>query len=107
VAAGNKAVTLLDFAMGNVISKRSTRRTSLSDAVAFSPDGKPWRPAGRQNHRSVGTLLSGKMLITLSRHTEIVILLVFSPDGKTLASTLLRQDRNHFGMLPVEIYYLR
>ena len=86
VAAGNKAVTLLDFATGNVIQTLNAP-TSTFDALAFSPDGKTLATSLADKTIDLWDVVSGKMLFTLSGHTEVVILLVFSPDGKTLAST--------------------
>ncbi len=72
--------------------------SSLYYSVAFSPDGKTLvaGDARRNVHRfrtiSGGPiqqwdLESGRHVRTLSRHTDIVLGLAFSPDGDTLASS--------------------
>jgi WD40 repeat protein len=91
-AGGDGAVQLWDVATGRV------RRTLLHEGgvyrVAFSPNG--WLASSSfQQHPERGTVQgvirlwdpdSGKKLLTLAGHTDMISSLAFSRDGKRLAS---------------------
>ena len=57
----------------------------MVEGVAFSPEGKTLALASRGNVQ-LWDVASGKLLETLKGHSSAVLALVFSPDGRTLAS---------------------
>jgi WD40 repeat protein len=54
--------------------------------VAFSPDGKHLATTSWDGTTKVWDAINGKELLTLRGHTGIVEGVIFSPDGKRLAS---------------------
>ncbi len=59
----------------------------ISEAITFSPDGKVLILLGPQKHRiKLFDVETGKFIGNLTGHTEPIETLVFSHDGKTLAS---------------------
>ena len=56
-------------------------------SIAFSPDGRRVAAGRADGTVLVGDALSGRALLTLAGHTDMVWGLAFSPDGTRLAST--------------------
>ena len=74
-------------------------------AVAYSPDGKTLASSGSSDGTiQLWEVKSGRHISTLKGHTDMVVTLAFSPDGKTLVSgskdkTLRIWNTNTGGML--------
>src|SRR5262245_37493888 len=54
--------------------------------VAAAPDGRLYAWGGNKKTATIADGRTGKVLHTLSGHTDTVYCLAFSPDGKTLAT---------------------
>jgi WD40 repeat protein len=56
-------------------------------SVVFSPDGKRIGTASQDKTAKIWDAATGRLLLTLSGHTDSVNGIVFSPDGKRIATT--------------------
>ena len=54
--------------------------------LAFSPDGRMLASGSWDNYIQLREADTGKLLLTLDKHTDGVRSVAFSPDGSTLAS---------------------
>ena len=88
IALGHRdSITLWDVTTTG-IQKRSVipdNRRAFRDILTFSPDGKILLGSSR-SHIKLWDVDTGNQLSTLTGHTEPIETLVFSHDGKTLAS---------------------
>lgn len=93
VAGGdaNGTVKLWDAATGNL--KQTLTGNIAVYAVAFSPDGKTIVSGGDKNTIRLWDPASGTLKQTLSGHTDVLLALVFSSDGKMLASGSANGDK--------------
>jgi WD40 repeat protein/DNA-binding SARP family transcriptional activator/tRNA A-37 threonylcarbamoyl transferase component Bud32 len=96
-AAGPDGTRLWDAASGNAI--RTPADASLRQAVSFSPDGRLLATAGGSDGRiRIWDPASGKqqsvLAYTTSVATSAVLHLMFSPDGRHLAATILETEYN-------------
>lgn len=55
--------------------------------VTFSPDGKRFATTGQDETAKVWDAKTGKLLLTLTGHTDQTAGIVYSPDGKRIATT--------------------
>jgi RNA polymerase sigma factor (sigma-70 family) len=100
VGAGNGTVHLFDFLTGMSVRRLSGQREPVT-ALAFSPDGKLLasggefdypRRRGENNPIVLWDVATGQERRRLAGHLDTVCCVVFSPDGKTLASGGGRYD---------------
>jgi RNA polymerase sigma factor (sigma-70 family) len=94
-AGGDGAVRLWDTTTGQQVRALAERRVPVL-SVAFSPDGKVlavavggWDAATEPRRDAEVKLLdvgTGQLLATLRGHTDPVVAVVFSPDGRLLAT---------------------
>ena len=78
------AVTLWDTVSGNEL--HTLVLTQPAQSLSFSPDGALLAVAAG-NDVQIWDVTSGTQLVTLSGHSAEVMVVAFSPDGKTLASS--------------------
>ena len=78
----NEEIHLLDVSTNEVL--RIIHTTGRPDKLDFSPDGKILAGCGREVY--LWDVKTGKLIDTLTGHTDQVFTIAFSPDGKTLAS---------------------
>lgn len=78
----NEEIHFLDVSTDEVI--RIIHTTGRTDKLDFSPDGQTLAGCGREVF--LWDVKTGKLIDTLTGHTDQVFTIAFSPDGKTLAS---------------------
>jgi WD40 repeat protein len=92
-AAGNRAISLVDAASGKELGSIPIGTPKLTSGLHFSPDGRILslvsHDDGAANRSKVELydVASGKVLKSLSGHSDKIGPIAFSPDGKFLVST--------------------
>src|SRR5262249_43544289 len=76
-------VQILDARDGKIITTLDSESQEEDRAVAFSPDGTRLAAASRFDV-IVWEVASGRKLLTLSGHTDVVHAVAFSPDGRQI-----------------------
>ncbi len=86
-SASPQSISLWKFEANNKNSHRKLTQTfwRISEAITFSPDGKVLLGTDRKRIKLV-SVETGKFIGSLTGHTEPIESLVFSHNGKTLAS---------------------
>jgi WD40 repeat protein len=81
-AVGGGRLKVWDAATGQEVMTAS----QCESCVSYSPDGRRLASAGEQNTAKIWDAPSGKLLLTLTGHTDEITSLAFSTDGKRLVS---------------------